>query len=71
MGEVCLDDGNRDDFGRSARHRPTCTTIREARRRARLAKTRQVAQIYLETRLHLGNVGLIAAHRRGRQKFGG
>jgi hypothetical protein len=54
MEEVCLDDGNRDILGRSARHWPASRPIRKARRRAWLAKIRQSAQILAGTDGYLG-----------------
>jgi hypothetical protein len=58
IGEVRLDDGNRDISGRSARHWPAPRPIRKARRRARLAKTRRSGQTLAGTDGYLGNLGL-------------
>jgi hypothetical protein len=57
MEEVCVDEGNRDIFGRSARHWPASRPIRKARGRAWLAKIRQSVQILVGTDGYLGNVG--------------
>jgi hypothetical protein len=57
LKEVCLDDGNRDIFGRSARHWPASRPICKARRRAWLAKISQSVQILAGTDSYLGDVG--------------
>jgi hypothetical protein len=48
-GKLCLDDANRDVFGRSAERWPAIKPIGNAYRRARIAKTCQSRQICIET----------------------